>query len=121
MDDVWKQTSQDEKGKAISMSVLTRDEFFNRVNGMVGTDTSDEAVSFIEDMTDTYNQLERNANGDGTNWEQKYKELDESWKARYKSRFFSGNGNSKIINENDSSIQEGQEPITIDDLFKEGD
>lgn len=100
------------------MSVLNRDDFFNRINTIVGTDTSDDALAFIEDMTDTYNSLETSANGDGTNWEQKYHELDESWKARYKRRFFTGNGSSSLPpSENEEDEVVTPESITIDDLF----
>lgn len=101
------------------MSVLSRDDFFNRINAMVGTNTSDEAVSFIEDMTDTYNNLEQTANGDGVNWEQRYHELDESWKTKYKNRFFSGNGSSNIPLENTPPEEDKvtADNITIEDLF----
>ena len=98
------------------MAVLKRDEFFERIHNLVGTDNSDEAISFIEDMSDTYNALEERANGDGTDWEKKYHELDDSWKKKYSHRFFSGTVNYQPTEieekENDSSS------ITIDDLFK---
>ena len=61
------------------MSVLNRDDFFNRIQNIAGTDTSDETLGFIEDMTDTYNDLEARVNGDGVDWEQRYHDLDESW------------------------------------------
>lgn len=98
------------------MSVLNRDDFFSRINAIVGTDTSNEALSFIEDMTDTYNSLETNANGDGVNWEQRYHDLDESWKAKYKNRFFTG---SSAIPQQQQVEQEENNPdnITIEDLF----
>ena len=40
------------------MAVLTRDEFFDRVQKIVGTDTTDDSLTFIEDMTDTFNNLD---------------------------------------------------------------
>lgn len=97
------------------MAVLTRDEFFNRVQGIVGTDTSDDSLTFIEDMTDTYNSLDERANGDGTDWEQRYKDLDESWKEKYKKRFFSG-GSSRVV-EDVKDVEEKKE-VTYDDLFE---
>lgn len=104
------------------MSVLDRNTFFERINNVVGTDSSDESIAFVEDMTDTYNHLEQVANGDGVNWEEKYKELDNSWREKYRKRFFSSNGNS-IIPEPVSSQQNVErvvtpDNITIDDLFK---
>ena len=94
---------------------LTRDEFFDRVQRVAGTDTSDETLAFIEDMTDTYNSLEARANGDGTDWEQRYHDLDESWKEKYKKRFFSG-GASRIVEEVKDT--EEKRDIDFDDLFK---
>lgn len=97
------------------MAVLTRDEFFDRVQRIVGTDTTDESLTFIEDMTDTYNSLDERANGDGTDWEQRYRDLDESWKEKYKKRFFSG-GSSRVI-EDVKDVEEKKE-VTYDDLFE---
>lgn len=97
------------------MAILTRDEFFDRVQKIVGTDTTDESLTFIEDMTDTYNSLEEKANGDGADWEQRYKALDESWKEKYKKRFFSG-GTSRVV-EDVKDVEEKKE-ITYDDLFE---
>lgn len=104
------------------MSVLDRNTFFERINNVVGTDSSDESIAFVEDMTDTYNHLEQVANGDGVNWEEKYKELDNSWREKYRKRFFSSNGNS-IIPEpvtSQPNVERVVTPdnITIDDLFK---
>lgn len=97
------------------MAVLSRDEFFDRVQRIVGTDTTDESLTFIEDMTDTYNSLDERANGDGTDWEQRYRDLDESWKEKYKKRFFSG-GSSRVI-EDVKDVEEKKE-VTYDDLFE---
>ena len=97
------------------MAVLTRDEFFDRVQRIVGTDTTDESLTFIEDMTDTYNSLDERANGDGTDWEQRYRDLDESWKEKYKKRFFSG-GSSRVID--DVKDEEEKKEVTYDDLFE---
>lgn len=99
------------------MAVLNREEFFSRLQTAVGTDVSDDSLSLIEDMTDTYNDLEARANGDGTNWEQKYHELDESWKQKYRHRFFSSNGKSNTL-EPEPENDKHSETITVDDLFK---
>ena len=98
------------------MSVLSRDDYFNTIQSIAGTDTSDRMLSFIEDMTDTYNDLEHRASGDGVDWEQRYHELDESWKAKYKQRFFSGGGTS-VVPHNEPP-EEKPKDIDYDDLFK---
>lgn len=99
------------------MPVLNRDEFFDRIHQRVGTDNSDEAIKFIEDMSDTYNALEERANGDGTDWEKKYHELDESWKKKYTHRFFSGGTNCPPP-ETEEKVKKDGSSITIDDLFE---
>ena len=102
------------------MAVLARDDFFTRLQERVGTATSDEDIAFIEDMTDTFNDLENRANGDGIDWEQRYHELDESWKQKYKHRFFSG-GVSNIPNtptQEEEDAQNRASSITFNDLFK---
>lgn len=96
------------------MAVLSREEFFTRVNGFVGDNSSDEAISFVEDMTDTYNDIEARANGDGINWEERYRENDEAWRKKYRSRFFSGGVNNKPIEE----VKEEKKEIEIEDLFE---
>lgn len=104
------------------MSVLNREEFFARLNERLANDTSDEGISFLEDMTDTYNDLEHKANGDGVDWETKFKELDESWKKRYRHRFFSGDNDFTFDSETNKSDDYSPENVKVDDLFtKKGD
>lgn len=102
------------------MAILSREDFFSKLNERLGSDTSDESIAFLEDMTDTYNDLERRSNGDGVNWEQKYKELDESWKSKYKHRFFSSSDNSYVPPNNGMETEEEDtsDTIQIKDLFK---
>lgn len=102
------------------MTVLGKDDFFAAVQTRIGSDTSDDAIAFVENMTDTYNDLLTKANGDGTDWEKKYRELDESWKARYKHRFFSSPAVCVPDGDPAASADPGEDPanITIDDLFK---
>ena len=100
------------------MAVLNREEFFARLDTRLANDTSDDGISFLEDMTDTYNELERKASGDGVDWESRYKELDESWKKRYRHRFFSGGGNEMSV-EGEKEVVDDYSPedIKVDDLF----
>lgn len=100
------------------MAILDRDTFFTRLQERIGEDTSDESIAFVEDMTDTYNDLESRANGDGVDWEQRYKELDEAWKKKYQHRFFSAGGVSNLGNEPDPEPEDRARKITFKDLFK---
>lgn len=100
------------------MAILSQEEFFAKLHERVGSDTSDESIAFLEDMTDTYNDLSKRVNGDGTNWEKKYHDLDESWKKRYRHRFFSGGevNNPNVRAKDDESTDPTE--ITFNDLFK---
>ena len=102
------------------MAVLTRDDFFERLQKTIGTDTSEDSISLLEDMTDTYNDLEQRANGDGIDWQQRYNDLDKSWREKYRHRFFSG-GNSAIpspMSNDEPDEREKATNITFNDLFK---
>ena len=105
------------------MAVLSRDEYFARLHDRLGADTSEESITFLEDMTDTYNDMESRVNGDGVNWEQKYHDLDESWKARYQHRFFNG-GDRGIPNgmtdcdAGDDSDDYNPNNVTVENLFQ---
>ena len=96
------------------MAIRTRDELLDIVRTRIGEDTSDEAIAFIEDIQDTINNYENNANG-GTDWKKKYEENDREWRTKYRDRFFSGGA------EQDDDVPETTpKRLTFDELFKEG-
>ena len=100
------------------MAILTREEYFNRLQDYVGDDTSDRAISLVEDLTDTYNSFEEKKN-DGVDWEAKYNENDKAWRERYSRRFFTGM--SAMPGEDSAEPEEKvtAENITVDDIFEE--
>lgn len=102
------------------MAVLTKEEFFERLKGRIGDDSSDETISFLEDMTDTYNDFETRLKGDGVDWEAKYRELDESWKKRYRHRFFTGESAPMTTDEEETQEYRPEE-VSIEDLFVKED
>lgn len=100
------------------MAILNKDEYFNRLHAMTGDDASDETIAFIEDMTDTYNDMENRINNDSNvDWEKKYHELDENWKKKYRHRFFSGESNLPSEDKIDDTYK--PETVMVEDLFKE--
>ena len=101
------------------MSVLSRDEYFARIEEMT-KNHSDESITLLEDLTDTYNDLEKRANGDGENWKEKYDELDKTWKERYRHRFFSSDGGNASGGKGSEKADEDEydpESVSIKDLF----
>ena len=93
--------------------VKTKEEILEQIKTRLGEDTSDEALSFIEDITDTINDYETRAT-DTTDWKQKYEDNDKQWRERYKERFFSGENPE----EQEEEEVETEPPMSFDDLFK---
>lgn len=98
------------------MPVLTKTALFDKLHTFIGDDTSEDAISFMEDVTDTFNDLETRSNGDGEDWKKRYEDNDAAWKAKYRHRFFnSDGGNYEPVVEDKPAIT--PENITIDNLF----
>ena len=101
------------------MSVLNKEDFFSKIKARIGDDSSDDALSFIEDMTDTFNDLESRTN-DSENWKQKYDDLDKTWREKYRARFFDGGTTPDDVkkDQKDDVLDDGEEK-DFDDLFTE--
>ena len=97
------------------MAVKTREEILETIRTRVGDQTDDETISFLEDVTDTLTDLETRANGDGENWEQRYKDNDAEWRKKYKERFFSSEPDDQ---KEPKQEEEEEKPKTFEDLFK---
>lgn len=99
------------------MAILSKDEFLSRINERIGEDNSDEAIAFMEDMSDTYDDMSSRLS-DSTDWKKKYEENDKAWRDKYKERFTSGSDSNAGSGKDDD---ERPAPKTFDDLFtKEG-
>lgn len=99
------------------MAVKTREEILESFKTRLGEDPDDESISFLEDVTDTLDDFEKRANGDGTDWKSKYEENDASWRKKYTERFFSGEPNPEPKPE--PKPEPDNTPKTFSDLFKE--
>lgn len=98
------------------MAVRSKEELLELVNTRIAGDTSDEAISLVEDISDTYDDLSSKV-GSAEDWEKKYTALTE----KYKERFYKGD-DSKGIEEDIDEVEEDktvEAPKTYDDLFKE--
>lgn len=95
------------------MAVKTREEIMESFKTRLGENPDNEAISFLEDVTDTLDDFEKRANGDGTDWKSKYEENDANWRKKYTERFFSDEPEPEPKQEPDNT------PRTFSDLFKE--
>ena len=84
------------------MAVRTKEELLDLIKGRIGEDTGDEALTLIEDISDTYDDLETKSK-DPENWHEKYNQLDADWRQRYKDRFY--NDEAQLPEEPEGSIE----------------
>lgn len=98
------------------MAILEKNTMMNRLKELFGDNESDEAISFIEDVSDTFDSLS-NASGDSEEWKTKYEENDAAWRKKYRDRFFGTGEEAKEEQEED--VQDDSEVKTFDELFKE--
>ena len=98
------------------MAVKTKEELMSAIRERIGEDKSDEAISLVEDISDTLDDIQNKVTNDGTDWRAKYEENDATWRQKYRDRFFS-NPETK----EDEMEDEGGEikTLTYDELFKE--
>ena len=101
------------------MAILSKEEFLSKVNTVLGSRSDEEAINFLEDMADTYNELEAKAKGTGEDWQQKYEENDKAWQEKYRRRFMSGGGSTVIEEKEESEPEVTAETITIEDIFQD--
>lgn len=104
--------------------VLTKEEFYEKLKGYTADRSDDDTLQFIEDITDSYNDLAVRVENNDTTWKEKYDELDKTWRKRYMDRFFAAKygyfstPNARVEEEDDEEKEDLE--ITIDDLkFKE--
>lgn len=92
------------------MAVKTVDEIMAKVRERIGEDDSDEAIEFIEDISDT---LESFSNAE--NWKTKYEENDKKWREKYRERFFTPK--EEVEEEEEIEEPEENEKKKFEDLF----
>lgn len=91
------------------MAVRTRDEIMTQLQSIIGEDTSDETLTFIQDVSDTLgndNSAERI-----TQLENQLQEQDQEWRKKYRDAFFTGKPDDMDEEPNDNK------PKSFEDLF----
>ena len=106
------------------MAVLERDDFLARIKGRLGDELSDEDISLMEDMTDTFDDFDSRLKENG-NWKSKYEENDKAWRKKYIDRFTGATDSDVDFTENPSGADTNESEETeyigmmsYEDLFK---
>lgn len=97
------------------MAVLTKEQYMEQVRNLVGDSADDASLAIIENMFDTYDDMEQRANGDGENWKEKYEKNDKEWREKYKERFFTGKGKEEDEEEEEEEVNV---KTSFDELFE---
>lgn len=96
------------------MAVRSREEIMTMIQGRFGDSSDDETISILEDITDTFADLESKA---GEVWKTKYEENDAEWRRKYTERFYSPAPEPTPPAE--PVATEEPEMKTFEDLFKQ--
>lgn len=105
------------------MAVVTKMDLLEKLKVKFGDAADDETLSIIEDVNDTFDDYESKTR-DNTDWEAKYNELDESWRKKYRDRFYSavegdGHDADKVEQLDDQTGEDESIATTYEELFKE--
>lgn len=98
------------------MAVRSMSELKEMFDSLIGERTDDEAITLLEDLSDTVADIESKI---GEDWKAKYKENDASWRERYRKRFSEG---IDVSEEPTTVIEDNEETEDItdyNDLFEE--
>lgn len=97
------------------MAIKTKEELLESIKVKLGEDTSDEALTLVEDINDTLSDLSTRVTEAG-DWKAKYEQNDTEWRQKYMDRFFAPGENYQP--EDEGEYDETETPKTFDDLFK---
>lgn len=102
------------------MAVKSKEEILEMVKTKLGEDTSDEAISLVEDIADTISDFETRLS-DTTDWKTKYEENDKGWREKYRNRFFNPDTKAEPVGAGEPEVLEPEpetkSPKTYDELF----
>lgn len=93
------------------MAVKTREEIMSQLQSIIGEDTSDETLAFIQDVSDTLGN--DNSAQRITQLETQLEDQDKEWRKKYRDAFFTGKPDESLDEEEHES-----KPKRFEDLFK---
>ena len=98
------------------MAIVSKESLLERIRDMTDPENaeSDESISLLEDLSDTFEDLSSQVLQAG-DYKKKYEENDAEWRKRYHDRFFSVTEDD--IKEDDKD--DGVEKKTFESLFEE--
>lgn len=98
------------------MAIRTKEELLELIKTQIGEDSSDNAISLVEDITDTYDDMATRVSEAG-DWKSKYESNDAEWRQKYRDRFFHTSQEEFGMEEPEEEYSSST-PKTFEDLFK---
>ncbi len=98
--------------------ILNNETFMEQLKNIIGEDSSDEAIQFLENASDTLSDYQTKI---GEDWKKKYEENDAEWRRKYKDRFFSSAQDKKddVLEEQEEDVIDDGKIRSFDTLFTE--
>lgn len=105
------------------MAIVSKAELMDKLKLKFGDAADDDTLAIIEDISDTIDDYEAKTK-DNSDWKTKYTELDETWRKKYRDRFYSpvegdGHDADKMDQLDDQAGQDETIATTYEDLFEE--
>lgn len=96
--------------------VKSKEEIIASLKSIIGEDSSDEAITLLEDVTDTLSVDNSAVTAELEEMKQKYTDLDNEWRKRYRDRFY-----GDVDTSEDDVLRDALKPqaLTYDSLFEE--
>ena len=96
--------------------VKSKEEIIASLKSIIGEDSSDEAITLLEDVTDTLSVDNSAITAELEEMKQKYTDLDNEWRKRYRDRFY-----GDVDTSEDDVLRDALKPqaLTYDSLFEE--
>ena len=97
------------------MAKRSKEELLASVNALLGENITDEALTFIEDLSDSVE-----VSNDSDDWKTRYEQLDADWRKRYKDRFIGVSTTpEEVKKEQEENVNKDGEKRSYEELFEE--
>lgn len=98
----------------------TKAEIIAELTAFIGENQSDEAVSLIENVSDSIDDTDENLREENNRLKQEKDDLDKAWRQKYIDRFNNEENKDDKQNEVIDVDDSDDKPLTYENLFEEG-
>lgn len=103
--------------------IVSKEELIQAISSMLGETPDDNGLALLENVTDTISDYETKVVDTG-DWENKYNELDQSWRKRYAERFMSSEDAEhetepeEVKEKQEDDVKKDGEDLSFESLFE---